>query len=202
MMNFQQQQALRKQQNAYIQQQKQAQQAQGTGAPNGAQNAQQSPAQAQALSSGALGASALPATSNVSGAAPASGPGAGHFTPQHLALLRQQIQAFKFLSKNAGVPIAMQQAIFAQRQRRQATAAQQSSQAASTPTTQSNQDGTKTGPDSGDAEGQTKSGPPVENQIKSIKLPWNEPDRLLLKNINYFDHTRRSHRPFIPGGGR
>ncbi len=44
---------------------------------------------------------------------------ANHFSPQQLSLLRHQIQAFKHLTRNAGVPLQTQQVIFSQRSRRQ-----------------------------------------------------------------------------------
>lgn len=83
----------------------------------------------QALGSN-LGASALPSSSGDGQAAVAASPvrlPREHFTPAQLNLLRQQIQAFKMLSKNFSVPVNLQHSIFQSRQERLATALQPSS---------------------------------------------------------------------------
>ncbi|KAI1419044.1 SNF2 family N-terminal domain-containing protein [Xylaria sp. FL1777] len=145
------------------------------------------------------------AVSNVSGPAgpnstssPSTALTSPHFSPPQLALLRQQIAAFKLLGKNTGVPYQMQQALNAQRQRRHAVA-EQPTQAPSVPTT-----ATVSGPDASKAE----SAPPedeVESEAptapktkihKSMKSPYDT--GLVRKDISYYDHGQRKHRLIIP----
>ncbi len=123
---------------------------------------------------------------------------AAHFSPQQLALLRQQIAAFKLLSKNTGVPYQMQQALNAQRQRRQAVA-EQSTQVSSVPTT-----ATVSGPDANKAESASPDGEveseaptaPKAKMYKSFKSPYDT--GIVRKDISYFDHGQRKHRLIIP----
>ncbi|TDZ24390.1 Chromatin structure-remodeling complex subunit snf21 [Colletotrichum orbiculare MAFF 240422] len=194
---FQAQANMRRQQHEFLRRQ-QMQQAGPNGAVNGAQSAQQQSTQAPS-SSTALGASALPASNNpaASGSplttAPPSGPSAGQFNPQQLSLLRQQIHAFKLLTKNSGVPVQMQQAIFAQRERRKAIAAEAAANAAaSTPAASSR----------GSAQpSEAKPDAPPEVQgptFKTVKSPYGDPN-LIRKTISHFDHTQRRNRKLIPG---
>ncbi|KAJ9154819.1 Chromatin structure-remodeling complex subunit snf21 [Pleurostoma richardsiae] len=214
LMTFQQHQQARKQQAAYMAQQQMQQQLQKqqqaqnaiNGAVNGAQldqNTQQSNTQTtQPPSSAALGASALPAAAPAQGAnpPPPSTGGVGHFTPQHLNLLRHQIHAFKLLSKNQGVPLQVQQAIFAQRQRRQATAAVQQAGQLSTPSAQvtPSQDVPKAGPNGVDAAAQEEAAPARKgHSYKTVQPPSQL--KAVMKNISYADHARRQNRILIPG---
>lgn len=157
----------------------------GQPAQNGSQaGLQQSP-------STSLGASALPAPPGESAnAVGAAGPGIGQFTPTHLNLLKSQISAFKMLSKNFGVPGNMQHALFAQqRQRRQASVAQQLAQSLSTPTS-------KAGPAGGETTKSEDSTPtPKEYSFKKLKSP----ESMLRENVDLFEHARRDKRLFIPG---
>ncbi|KAK2038431.1 SNF2 family domain-containing protein [Colletotrichum somersetense] len=223
-LSFQQQARLRQKQQAFLQhqqqqmqQQRQMQQGGPNGAINGAHPAQQQPQQQQQQqqqppiqstqppASGALGGSALPsASSNIAGptagspstTAPSSGPGAGQFNPQQLSLLRQQIHAFKLLTKNAGVPLQMQQAIFAQRERRKAMAAEAAALAASSTPAAASQDSAQPGPNGTEA----KSEPPEVQgpTFKAVKSPYSDPN-LIRKSISHFDHTQRKNRKLIPG---
>ncbi|KAJ3574207.1 hypothetical protein NPX13_g4436 [Xylaria arbuscula] len=146
-----------------------------------------------------------PAASNIPGptgqnstSSPSTAPTAAHFSPQQLGLLRQQIAAFKLLSKNTGVPYQMQQALNAQRQRRQAVA-EQSTQASSAPppAVVSEPDANKaesTSPD-GDLENDAPAAP--ESKVyKSFKSPYDT--GVVRKEISYYDHGQRKHRLIIP----
>ncbi|KAG4219761.1 hypothetical protein PC116_g31760, partial [Phytophthora cactorum] len=119
------------------------------------------------------------------------------FSPQQLGLLRQQIQAFKLLSKNTGVPYQMQQALNAQRQRRQAVAEQStqppvSAPAAATPAPEpAKADST---PPDGDVE--PESSLPKGRTFKTIKSPYE--GGLVRKDISYYDHGQRKQRLIIP----
>ncbi|KAF6820507.1 Chromatin structure-remodeling complex subunit snf21 [Colletotrichum sojae] len=210
-LSFQHQARMRQKQQQFLQQQqqmhqqRQMHQAGPNGAVNGAPQPAQPPQASQPPSSAALGASALPAPSANNAAAsaspstaapPSNGPGAGQFNPQQLNLLRQQIHAFKLLTKNSGVPLQMQQAIFAQRERRKAIAAEAAALAASTPAA-SSRDSAQPGPNGTEA----KPDAPVEDQgptFKTVKSPYGDAT-LVRKSISHFDHTQRNNRKLIPG---
>ncbi|KAJ5009827.1 Chromatin structure-remodeling complex subunit snf21 [Colletotrichum sp. SAR 10_99] len=209
-LSFQQQARMRQKQQQLLQQQQQMQRQMQQAGPNGAVNGaqpgqQQQPQPTQPPSSTALGASALPAqTSNnaaASGspatAAPSAGPGAGQFNPQQLSLLRQQIHAFKLLTKNAGVPLPMQQAIFAQRERRKAIAAEAAAHAASSTPKAPSRDSAQPGSAAG--EPKPESVPEVQGPtFKTVKAPYDDPT-LVRKSISHFEHTQRKNRKLIPG---
>lgn len=177
------------------------QQAQPTG-PNGNINGAQQPASQapQPTTSGPQAASATGANNNATatGAAPA-GSHANHFTPQQLAMLRTQIQAFKMLSKNTGVPAQVQQAIYNQREQRKAMAAKAASMAAAsaTPTP------APTGQDKAHANGTPQPADPASTvpkgpEFKSVLSPYGNP-HMVRSSISYFDHAKRDNRKIIPG---
>ncbi|KAJ8127082.1 hypothetical protein O1611_g6555 [Lasiodiplodia mahajangana] len=128
-----------------------------------------------------------------------------HFSPPQLALLRQQIAAFKLLGKNTGVPYQMQQALNAQRQRRQAVA-EQSTQASSVAPAAAvpGPAVAASGPDVAKAESTSPDGGveseaptvPKTKTYKSVKSPYET--GLVRKEISYFDHGQRIHRLIIP----
>ncbi|KAI1814839.1 SNF2 family N-terminal domain-containing protein [Poronia punctata] len=148
-----------------------------------------------------LNAPAAPSTSGPTGQTNTSAsttPAAAHFSAQQLALLRQQIAAFKLLSKNNGVPYQMQQALSAQRQRRQAVA-EQSTQASSTPVAPA-----VSGPDADKAVSASptdETGAEAAESLKtktykSFKSPYDT--GLVRKDISYYDHGQRKHRLIVP----
>ncbi|KAI1144110.1 chromatin remodeling complex SWI/SNF, component SWI2 and related ATPase [Hypoxylon sp. FL0543] len=210
LMTIQQQQRMRKQQQQQQQNYMQMQAAQMShntpnGTVNGAQPGQrpQQPAShaTQPPSSAALNATALPSSSGPviqpTTSSPSTGSPMTHFSPQQLGVLRQQIQAFKLLSKNAGVPYQMQQALNAQRQRRQAVAEQSTHPPPSTTTTATPAPETvkaDSAPPDGDAE--PKASLPKGRTFKSIKSPYE--GGLVRKDISYFDHGQRKQRLIIP----
>ncbi|KAI1644759.1 chromatin remodeling complex SWI/SNF, component SWI2 and related ATPase [Daldinia loculata] len=206
LMNFQQQ-RIRKQQS--YQQMQNAQMAHN--APNGNANGtqpgprpqQQQPAPhtTQPPSSTALSTSALPSsagsTAQPTTSSPSTASPMAQFSPQQLGLLRQQIQAFKLLSKNTGVPYQMQQALNAQRQRRQAVAEQStqppaSAPAAATPVPEPAKAGSA--PPDGDVESEASL--PKGRTFKTIKSPYE--GGLVRKDISYYDHGQRKQRLIIP----
>jgi len=185
----------------------QQQQMQNT--PNGAMNGvpparpgQPSAAQTnQSASSGGLGVSALPSApvpSGAGGPAP-TGANVGHFSQQQLNLLRQQIHAFKLLGKNVGVPIQMQQAIFAQRQRRHASVAEKLAQVPSAlPNQATNAQGApKTAPNGVDPDASDAAvSIPKATVFKGVKSPYGW---VVQSTIPYSEHRLRAKRKMIPG---
>ncbi|KAK7742068.1 transcriptional regulator [Cytospora paraplurivora] len=201
--NLQQQSHFRKQaQLLQMQQQKQQQQQQAAtnGAPAndpaGQHASQQAPHTSQ-VNTTSLGASALPAAeASIAGTAvPNAGGAPVQFTPAHLSLLRSQIQAFKTLSKNFGVPAHLRQSIVSSRQRRQASVALQSS---STPTAQGpgSQTPSKVGPN-GAEPSQSEEPTPAPKEAKYKRL--RPPEKMLQQTVDFFEHTRRDSRLLIPG---
>ncbi|KAI1769591.1 chromatin remodeling complex SWI/SNF, component SWI2 and related ATPase [Hypoxylon sp. FL1150] len=204
LMSVQQHQQMRKQQN-YLQMQA-AQMSHN--APNGAINGTsqpgsqpQQPHTTQPPSSTAsngppvsssAGPIAQPTTSSLSTNTPVI-----QFSSQQLSLLRQQIQAFKLLSKNAGVPYQMQQALNAQRQRRQAVAEQSAQPPASARTTATpapEASKADSAPPEGDVEPEDPT--PKGRTFKTIKSPYE--GGLVRKDIGYYDHSQRKQRLIIP----
>ncbi|RYP17826.1 hypothetical protein DL765_004310 [Monosporascus sp. GIB2] len=208
LINFQQQRRMRELHQQHLQQ---MQQQQSQNAPNGnvngaphAQQAQPNVAQAtQPPSSAGLGASALPSTSGSaaqpSTSSPSTSSPVSQFSPQQLSLLRQQIQAFKLLGKNAGVPYQMQQALHAQRQRRQAVAEQsvQPSTTSSGTPSASPREPAKAGSAAPDGAVEPDSVTvPKGRSFKTLKLPHEA--GLVRKDIGYLDHCQRQQRLIIP----
>ncbi|KAH7037812.1 SNF21-like protein [Microdochium trichocladiopsis] len=151
---------------------------------------QQPPAQATAS-----GTPAQPTTSSPSGAGPAS-----QFSQQQLALLRQQIQAFKLLGKNAGVPYQMQQALNAQRLRRQAVAEQSAHAATARASATPAPDGTKAGsavPENATEADAASSALVTGRVYKTLKSPYEGGQ--LHDTISYHEHGQRRKRFIIPG---
>lgn len=191
--SFQQQQNMLKQQQQYMQQQQQQRQQQMQGfnsAPaNGTSNGVQvNTSQAQSTQ----GAPSAAQSSN--SGTPTSGTPSGHFTQQQLGLLRQQISAFKLLGKNNGVPAQIQQAIIAQRQRRQAAALDLSQ---STPKAQPSLDSSKPHDESGIGGQEGTSTQPKTHTYKTVKSPYSS--GLVRPSLSYMEHTNRKNRYFIPG---
>ena len=203
LMNFQQQHNMRRNQQQYLQQQQQQQmQKAPNGAVNGTQSGrpQQGTPQPAQLNTNPQVSSSVPSQSAAAtpGASPAPGSSSSsQFSQQQLALLRQQIHAFKLLGKNAGVSAQLQQAIFNQRQRRQAVATEP---ALSTPakTTQPGQDVTKVANAGPEATPQEESSLlPKVHTYKTVKSPYGT--NMIQPTIKYLDHAQRKNRWFIPG---
>lgn len=216
LLNFQQQHHMRRNQQQYIQAQQQMQQnaqavqngnANGVnGTVNGVQRPQQGvpqTTQAAALPN-AMGTAA--AASNTSAtttpntpAQPNSSTSSSHFTTKQLGLLRQQIHAFKLLGKNAGISVALQQAIFQQRQQRQAAVTTSAQTAAASKTPQPGSDATKPTPNGVDAAAAQDDALslPKPHTYKTVKSPYGS--SMIRPSIKYFDHAQRKNRWFIPG---
>ncbi|OAA78138.1 SNF2-family ATP dependent chromatin remodeling factor snf21 [Akanthomyces lecanii RCEF 1005] len=203
--SFQQQHNMRRNQQQMMQQQQQQhQQQQMQGMPNGAANG----AQAQRSQQGtpqpgqpgpqAQGTAVAPAQNSVAtptaGVSPAAG-ASNLFSQQQLALLRQQIHAFKLLGKNAGVSLQLQQAIFNQRMRRQTTIV---NSPVSTPNKVTTVEGGKDVPNGADVAASDEVNQlPKQHIYKALKSPYGT--NMVRPSINYFDHTQRKNRWFIPG---
>ncbi|KAL6403887.1 putative component of SWI/SNF global transcription activator complex [Ilyonectria robusta] len=214
LLSFQQQHNMRRNQQQYLQQQQQHQQAQqqlqqqmqnatNGASVNGVQAARQQVApQGVQPPSNPLSASAMPnqnpSATATSGASPSNASSSTHFSQQQLALLRQQIHAFKLLGKNAGVSVQLQQAIFNQRQRRQAAATDAGLGASSAKASQASPDAGKAvanGPEP--AMQDDNSGAPKAHTFKTVKSPYGT--SMIRPSIKYFDHSQRKNRWFIPG---
>lgn len=215
LLNFQQQHHMRRNQQQYIQAQQQMQQnaqavqngnANGVnGAVNGVQRPQQGvpqTTQAAALPNAMGTAAAAPNASAITTpntpAQPNSSTSSSHFTTKQLGLLRQQIHAFKLLGKNAGISVALQQAIFQQRQQRQAAVTTSAQTAAASKTPQPGSDATKPTPNGVDATAQDDAlSLPKPHTYKTVKSPYGS--SMIRPSIKYFDHAQRKNRWFIPG---
>ncbi|TRX90330.1 hypothetical protein FHL15_008695 [Xylaria flabelliformis] len=181
------------------QQQQQMQSQMSRNVQNGPTNGAQTVQSTQSSSLNSSAPSAVPsAAGQNSTSSPSTALTAAHFSPQQLALLRQQIAAFKLLSKNTGVPYQMQQALHAQRQRRQAVA-EQSTQVSSVPTPApiSSSDANKAESTSPDVVVESEAATaPKAKAYKSVKSPYDT--GLVRKDISYYDHGQRKHRLIIP----
>ncbi|KAI2639843.1 chromatin remodeling complex SWI/SNF, component SWI2 and related ATPase [Hypomontagnella submonticulosa] len=176
------------------------------GSANGAQPGQRpqqpAPHTTQPPSSTALSTSSLPPSSGPAAQPTTSSPSTAspmaHFTQQQLGLLRQQIQAFKLLGKNAGVPYQMQQALNAQRQRRQAVAEQSTKPpaTAAASTTTPAPETAKADSTASDGEIEPEVSLPKGRTFKTIKSPYE--GTLVRKDISYYDHGQRKQRLIIP----
>ncbi|KXJ94385.1 SNF21-like protein [Microdochium bolleyi] len=187
------------------QQQQQASQNMPNGGANGTQQQTQpttatpqapgSAPQPASIQPPASGTPVQPSTSSPSGAGPAA-----QFSQQQLALLRQQIQAFKLLGKNAGVPYQMQQALNAQRRRRQAVAEQTAHTATARASATPAPDGVKAGsavPESTNEPDATSSALITGRTYKTLKSPYEGGQ--LHDTISYHEHGQRRKRFIIPG---
>ena len=192
--NFQQQHALRRNQQQYMaQQQQQQQQPQPNNAPNANGAVNGTPNRPQQGTPQMNHAPAPTNAPNQNAAPAANAPSNSHFSPQQLALLRQQIQAFKLLGKNAGISVQLQQAIFNQRQKRQAAPAESST---STPAKQAQQGQDEgKGPQAATTAAAEDASPKTPT-FKTVKSPYGN---LIQPAIKYFDHSQRRNRWFIPG---
>ncbi|KAM0512615.1 hypothetical protein ACHAPE_008639 [Trichoderma viride] len=215
LLNFQQQHHMRRNQQQYIQAQQQMQQnaqavqngnANGVnGAVNGVQRPQQGVPQTtqaaalpNAMGTAAAAPNASATTTPNTPAQPNSSTSSSHFTTKQLGLLRQQIHAFKLLGKNAGISVALQQAIFQQRQQRQAAVTTSVQTAAASKTPQPGSDATKPTPNGVDAAAQDDVlSLPKPHTYKTVKSPYGS--SMIRPSIKYFDHAQRKNRWFIPG---
>lgn len=161
----------------------------GTTAPAiGAQEGQQPTA-----TTSANGASASDQASQSEGAKPGTTqnlPGSSNpiFTKNQIALLRAQLQAFKFLAKNAPIPENFQHMLLAARQAKQASVAGEAIAA--------------DGEAAAQASSQTPAGttaPPAPAKPKSKEfLSYTVPYSLIKEKITYPEHAIREQRTQIP----
>ncbi|MBE3042582.1 DEAD/DEAH box helicase family protein [Candidatus Bathyarchaeota archaeon] len=178
----------------YLQQQQQQQQQspqQPQNAPNGV-NGSQPPrlhTAGQATPAQPPGPGAAPGSASSPSSAQ-NGLNTGLFSQQQLGMLRQQIAAFKLLSRNTGLPQNMRQTIFSGRPKRPAPAHE--SPAQSTPgASQTPQDAIKEGSDAGAVSEEAAT---TDTTPKTFKSPYGT----LKKAISYYDHGQRKNRWIIP----
>ncbi len=175
-----------------------------TGANGVANGAQPAPPQTnQPPSTSALSSSALPAasatpTTSSAGASPAPGVGPNQFSQQQLHLLRTQIQAFKLLGKNSGIPAQMQKAMFEHRARRQASIIEQVQATASATAPEASKSGPN-GVEDAALDGQGLAKKKAYKYIRDLYDPNARGDIHLKKSVSYLDHIRRQNRCMIPG---
>ncbi|KAI9050132.1 hypothetical protein LZ554_006273 [Drepanopeziza brunnea f. sp. 'monogermtubi'] len=190
----------RRMQFAHQQQQQQQMQNTTSSAANGTNGTLTVPASStsqpstQAPTSTALGPSAIPTTVPPTSAQKggvqrtAPGGGGGYFSPEQLGLLKQQIFAFKCLSKNQGIPQSVQQQLFA-------------SQKKATVHYDSSLEGLALrkddAPSTNGVEGASGS-----KQLVGPKLHeytgFENPRSLLKDRLDYSSHKNRDARPLIP----
>ncbi|KAH6719872.1 SNF2 family N-terminal domain-containing protein [Leptodontidium sp. 2 PMI_412] len=202
--SMQQQRLYQQQRAAFAQQQQQQQmmnqQNAATSAANGANGTRTAPAPTslpttQAPVTTSLGPSAIPATASLvsaqKGGVQRSAPAGsgGYFSPEQLGILKQQIFAFKCLSKNMGIPQAVQQQLFAS-QKKSARSVDGSLEASASKADDAQP--TTNGVDEA----------PGAKEIDTIKVHEYvgfEPTRASLKDkISYSTHQKREVRQFIP----
>jgi len=136
-------------------------------------------------------------TSNPSQSAPKGGvqrntpAGSGYFSQEQLTILKNQIFAFKCLSKNQGIPQNVQQSLFTIQQKKLSAAFEQA-----TATVTTSEDGEPV------SNGLVKEGPSKlkasavlkQHEYTGFKPPYAD----IEKTISYSDHKIRERRPMIP----
>ncbi|TVY27762.1 Chromatin structure-remodeling complex subunit [Lachnellula hyalina] len=164
--------------------------ANGTRTAPGSNNT--TPINKQTPAATSLGPSAISATvasgtpkGGVQRSAPA---GSGYFSTEQLGILKNQIYAFKCLSKNIGVPQATQQQLFASLQRKSSPAVDQGFS-----TSASSVD--KPTPNGSDPSANEKDvAVPKHHEYTKFKSPYDH----LSDTISYSAHKTRHLRPMIP----
>ena len=110
---------------------------------------------------------------------------ANSFTPEQMNMLRHQIMAFKLLSKNSPIPLAVHSQLFPSAQAKRPISGGQVLAAASQVIEKANK------VESGD---QTSSSPDTRHMYDDFESPY----AYLSKSISYADHTARTRRLMIP----
>jgi ATP-dependent helicase STH1/SNF2 len=199
--NLRRQQLFHQQKNLFTQQQMQnKQQNATTAATNGANGTStagptNSSPTTQAPSTTSLGPSAMTATSPANASAPKSGvqrntqAGSGYFSQEQLTILKNQIFAFKCLSKNQGIPQQVQQSLFAAQQKKLSTSVDQIATAAAT--------AEESQPAANGADSEAG-----EKDVLKLKqheyTGFKSPRAGLAAKISYSAHKKRENRPMIP----
>jgi ATP-dependent helicase STH1/SNF2 len=186
----------KQQQDRFAQQQAQQQSLQHAGVNgmvNGSQQAPTPPGQPPASTTASASAPGS-AVLAPSGSAP---PFVGPLDQSQLQLLREQITAFKFMSKNQGVPVRIQQSIFAHRARRQVPQIEQTPPQSTTPAPDTPARATpQTGPEA-EVDATLGKAAPKAYQYKTVKSPY-EAGQIRF-DINYFEHAKRKSQLMVPG---
>lgn len=111
----------------------------------------------------------------------------GSFSMEQLAVLRNQIQAFKLLAKNQSVPLPLQKQLFNQIKNQTTTPVSNVAAAEAVIEGATEPQGNKAA-DSADKEAK------LSNFYEKLQSPY----ELLSTTISYSDHTSRANRPRIP----
>ncbi|KAK2630199.1 hypothetical protein QTJ16_001019 [Diplocarpon rosae] len=195
----QQQRLYQQQRIAYAQQQQMlGQQSPASSAANGMNGTRSVAAPAsqsttQAPTANPLGPSAIPATASLAstqkGGVQRTSPagGGGYFSPEQLGLLKQQIFAFKCLSKNQGIPQTVQQQLFAsQKKPFLPVEPLESSIISKVDDPQTNSNGVE-----------AAAGPREIPKVHEY-LGFDDPRTRLMEKVGYSSHKYRENRPIIP----
>lgn len=135
----------------------------------------------------AAGGQSQPAGQTTASAQKTAPVASGSFSPDQLARLRNQILAFKMLSKNLAIPQPLQQQLFASKKPQPSTPADNLAAAESVLETAS-RDRSEQAADSAEKTPQPKS------WYESFDSPYD----LFPKSISYADHSVRANRPRVP----
>jgi len=199
--SLQQQRLYQQQRSQYAQQQIMNQQQNATSSTsNGATGTRtastsniSTPATTQAPSTTSLGPSAISAT------APSAAPrttaqrsapaGSGYFSTEQLGMLKNQIYAFKCLSKNMGIPQATQQQLFASLHKKSSPAFDQA-----IATSASTLDDVHPTANGAEASANEKGAAPKHHEYTGFKSPYTG----LVNRISYSSHKKRDGRPLVP----
>lgn len=162
------------------------------GTPNPSASAPQPITQAPPQSV-SLGPSAIPATASLTssqkGGVQRTGPGGsgGYFSAEQLGLLKQQIFAFKCLSRNQGIPQHVQQQLFAS-QRKSSLHGESALEAPTPKKDDAPMDG---------VEGASGSKEPAAPKIHEYH-GFEDPRSALKDKLDYSSHKHRDARPLVP----
>ena len=137
---------------------------------------------------GAAGTANSPAPANatngqaLNGSAARMPPPSGSFSAEQLAILRNQIQAFKLLSKNLAIPVKVQQQLFPTSKKPQSTSAE--------PPTYESSGREKTA----EKEPVTDAHVPAKTSFSACESPY----ALIPAKISFAEHSQRAKRLRIP----
>ena len=110
----------------------------------------------------------------------------GSFTPDQLATLRNQILAFRLLSKNLAIPPRVQQQLFPSKKAQSVAGSDNAASVDASDSLGQTQDGV------------TEDGTNVETQLKTAYESFQSPYDSLASSVTYADHSIRGNRLRIP----
>ncbi|CAL5871790.1 uncharacterized protein PFLUO_LOCUS6043 [Penicillium psychrofluorescens] len=175
----------RMQQQQQLQAQQRQQQMNGAGADAATNGAHARTGSTSSATGAARDSSSTPNQAPVAGQKNGPGPSSS-FSPEQLATLRNQILAFKMLSKNLAIPPRVQQQLFASKKQQTPTPTETVAVAESAVENAEKSSAEKTA----DAE----PAAPAKDWYGSLESPYDS----LSKTISYTDHATRTNRARIP----